>query len=116
MMPKSKRTTSETEGRARAEAARADAAQAVQIQCARANLLARKLTDGQVKDIRTRRENGETFAAIGRAYSLDEFTAARVDRYGRLSPWQYARHLRNAGRTPLQEAWAKRNKGQLPAS
>lgn len=112
-----KRSAAETQSlRSAAKEGRKDRDTAQQ-RAAQANFLAGKLTLGQVKDIRDRRERGEEYRTIGKAYGLDEFTAARVVRYGKLSPWQHAEAARNARRVPLQEAWKKRNeKDQLSAS
>jgi hypothetical protein len=88
-----------------------------QRELAHANMLIRGLTDAQVREIRSRHEGGEAFSKIAASFGMDEFTIARADRYGRLAPWQHARGVRDAARKPLQDAYAKRKKGnQLPAT
>lgn len=76
-----------------------------------ASLYALKLPPKLATEIQARREAGETFAALARDYGCTEFEIARIVRYGKLTPWQHARARRNAARLPVQEAYAKRNKG-----
>jgi len=104
-----KRSAEETRSRKAREEERGKRRQADQHRRAQANLLARKLPAKDVADMQARRERGEEYRTIGRAYGLDEFTVARVLRYGRLTPWQAARSARAAQRRPLQDAWAKRH-------
>jgi hypothetical protein len=112
-----KRSLEETRSRRTRKAERGKAREAAQHRCAQANLQASRLKDREIEDMHVRHGRGEVYRSIGRAYGLDEFTVARVLRYGRLSPWQASQAKRAVNRKPLREEWARKNKkDQLSAS
>jgi hypothetical protein len=112
-----KRSPEETRGRQTRGAELGKKAAAWQDRCREANYHAAKLRDSEIEDIRARRARNEEYRTIGKAYGLDEFTAARVVRYGRLSPWRHAEAARGERRRPLQKAYAdEHRKEQMPAS
>lgn len=111
-----KRSVEETRGRQARKEERGKLRDAQQRRCAQANYQASRLRDSEVADMRARRERKEEYRTIGKAYGLDEFTAARVVRYGKLTPWQAAVTERNTSRIPKQKAYADTHKKeQLPA-
>jgi hypothetical protein len=112
-----KRSTEETASRRSRQEQRSRTRAAAQHQREQANFLIRKFSARDVQDMRDRHERGEVYRTIGKAYGIDEFTVARVIRYGALTPWQAAEAARNTARKPLQDAWAKKHKqDQLSAS
>jgi len=112
-----KRSPEETRARLARKLERGRARDERQRRCAQANLLAHRLSMADVQDMRDRHERGELYRTIGKAYGLDEFTVARVIRYGNRSPWQDMEDRRNTSRIPRQQEYQKRNKkDQLSAS
>jgi hypothetical protein len=112
-----KRSTEETASRRSRQEQRSRIRAAGQRQRELASAVARKFSLHDVRDMRDRHERGEVYRTIGKAYGIDEFTVARVIRYGTLTPWQAAEAARSTRRIPLQNAWAKKHKqDQLSAS
>jgi hypothetical protein len=104
-----KRSPEETRSRQRAKKERGEQQQARQHRCATANVIAGKLKAADIRDMQARKERGEVLKTIGKAYGLDEFTVARVLRYGQLTPWQAAEAKRAKERASKQEEWLKRH-------